>query len=631
MTEQNISNAANGMNTVPKKVFVFMFFSFISPLTFFTPFTLITGGFTQDEALKFMLNPIYITLYIVSLVSPFILYFWMDGRFREYDGSDESIQRTNRTVKIGETLCFSIPVSFSAIVPLLVGFYNKAKGFQPEAFLGESYIYYCFTLSFGGLCALSVLSYILFVAKLENSLTWLPYKKEYQTYSFIMRSILVMLFNFVGLVLMTESIFSVPGNRTIQTTKLLFSRVFPFTGFAIITGLVGVYVLLRDVSNTIGKINKFSGDLSQKDYTTEKIPVLLRCELGEMVNSLNSLQKRTKYLLRNFKTSVESTTHNSEQLEREMLLVKDEITQITGGIHKVQEQMERQTGGVEEAAASVNQIISRSNNLNSNITFQVNAVNESSSAVEEMVSNIESVTMILQNNSESVNSLTQASDDGRTSVDTAVKTAEKIIEQSAMLMEATTIIQSIASQTNLLAMNAAIEAAHAGESGKGFSVVADEIRKLAEQSSRQSRAIKENLKDFSESIESVSTNTREVQQKFDVIYNLAQTVMAQENIIMNAMVEQSEGNKLVLKAIQGIQNSTNSVTNSSSEMVAGGQQIIDEMKNLSEITMTINSQMATMMQSLQGISNAVRKVSMSSEENQKGMTGISEQIQGFKL
>ena len=74
MTEKNISNAANGMNTVPKKVFVFMFFSFISPLTFFTPFTLITGGFTQDEALKFMLNPIYITLYIVSLVSPFILY-----------------------------------------------------------------------------------------------------------------------------------------------------------------------------------------------------------------------------------------------------------------------------------------------------------------------------------------------------------------------------------------------------------------------------------------------------------------------------------------------------------------------------------------------------------------------------
>ncbi|MBQ5400488.1 MAG: hypothetical protein IIU15_04615, partial [Treponema sp.] len=155
--------------------------------------------------------------------------------------------------------------------------------------------------------------------------------------------------------------------------------------------------------------------------------------------------------------------------------------------------------------------------------------------------------------------------------------------------------------------------------------------KLAEQSSRQSRTIKDNLKGFSTSIQTVSTNTKEVQQKFDAIYELAQTVMAQESIIMNAMVEQSEGNKMVLRAIQGIQSSTAEVTDSSSEMVAGGQQIIDEMKNLAEITGTINSQMNVMSASLNGISSAVQEVSKSSMENQKSVTGISEQIQEFKL
>ncbi len=629
--EKTGTDFVTGENVVPKKVFVFMFFSFLSPLLFFAPFTIITGGFTGEEALEFVLNPIYISFFALSLVSPFILYFRMSSIFRSYDGSDKSIAKVNKYVKSGEMVCFSVPVSFSMIVPIVVGFYTKARGFAPAAFLGETYIYYCFTLSFGGLCALSVLSYILFVAKLENSLTWLPYRREYQTFSFIMRSILIMLFDFVGLVLMTESIFAVPANKAVPTMSLLFTRVVPFTGFAIVAGLIGLYVLLIDVNNTIGKINKFAYDLSQKDYTTKKIPVLLRCELGEMVNSLNSLQKRTKYLLRNFRNSIELTTKNSEQLEEEMEIVKNEISQITGGISRVQDEMERQTSGVEEAGASVNQIISKSNLLNENIGSQFGEVKESSAAVEELVSNVESVTMILQNNTESVTSLTQASDDGRAAVETAVKTAEKIIEQSAMLMEATSIIQTIASQTNLLAMNAAIEAAHAGESGKGFSVVADEIRKLAEQSSRQSRTIKDNLKGFSTSIQTVSTNTKEVQQKFDAIYELAQTVMAQESIIMNAMVEQSEGNKMVLKAIQDIQNSTANVTDSSTEMVAGGQQIIDEMKNLAEITGTINSQMNVMSSSINGISTAVQKVSMSSDENQKSVAGISKQIQEFKL
>ena len=293
--------------------------------------------------------------------------------------------------------------------------------------------------------------------------------------------------------------------------------------------------------------------------------------------------------------------------------------------------MKNQASGVEETSTSVEAIISKANALNGSIEGQVAAVTQSSSAVEEMVANINSVTQILNQNTKTVNALTTASDDGRRSVETAVYTSQQIIEQSATLMEATTIIQTIAAQTNLLAMNAAIESAHAGEAGKGFAVVADEIRKLAEQSSAQGKNINDSLKELSSSIQLVSTNTKEVQEKFNAIFDLAQTVMHQEDVIMNAMNEQAEGNKQVLDAIKNINSSSSGVKKGSVEMVAGSEQIKKEMENLSVVTKNINAEMLDMTSSMQGISAAISKVSESSEMNQKQMMLLAEQIGAFKL
>ncbi|MBO4509161.1 MAG: methyl-accepting chemotaxis protein [Spirochaetaceae bacterium] len=627
-----ISSTNQVKKSIPFKILIFMWMAFLLPFIMYVPLNMINGGLTFDECMASSNNIFSYFFMAVAIIAPIIIYCWLNGVAKQYKPDDEaSIVKMNNAVKTTQLLAFSIPNIMYIADPFLETYYNMSHGFTPASFYGESYMFYCFCMLFGGLCTFSVLSYILVVSSLEKSVGWLPYERKFMSFSFMQRSLLISGFVLLGMLLMVVAIFEIPANRELPMKALLLTKVLPFAVFILVVGLVDLYLMLHDVNNNIKSIGKFSWDLSNKDYHTEDIPILVRCEFGEMANHLNSLRDNTKGLFKEFKTTIDSTVDVAKKLDHEMTAVQSNVENINSGIDSVNNEMKNQTSGVEETSASVNRIINKAKTLNNSIEGQVAAITQSSSAVEEMVANINSVTQILSQNTETVNSLSTASDAGRKSVETAVNTSQQIIEQSATLLEATTIIQTIAAQTNLLAMNAAIESAHAGEAGKGFAVVADEIRKLAEQSSTQGKTINDSLKTLSGSIQLVSTNTKEVQEKFNVIYELAQTVMKQEQIIMNAMNEQAEGNKQVLEAIKNINSSTSSVKNDSYEMMAGSEQIMKEMENLSAVTKNINQEMEEMYANMQGISAAIDTVSKSSEKNTEHMLILADQIGTFKL
>ena len=155
--------------------------------------------------------------------------------------------------------------------------------------------------------------------------------------------------------------------------------------------------------------------------------------------------------------------------------------------------------------------------LNSHVEKQSDSVSRSSSAVEEMLANIQSVTQTLVENMKNVDALSAASEVGRTGLQDVFTDIQEVIRESEGLMEINAVMKSIASQTNLLSMNAAIEAAHTGESGKGFAVVADEIRKLAENAGVQSKTINDVLKKIKGSIDKIITSTENVLAKFESI------------------------------------------------------------------------------------------------------------------
>ena len=187
------------------------------------------------------------------------------------------------------------------------------------------------------------------------------------------------------------------------------------------------------------------------------------------------------------------------------------------------------------------------------------SVSTSSSAVEEMIANINSINSILEHNAESVGLLDGATRKGMAGIENVAELVSKIEENSNGLSEMSSVIQKIASQTNLLAMNAAIEAAHAGNSGRGFAVVADEIRKLAENSGSEARKISDVLKNVKQLIDATFKDTGDVQKEFSEVVHLSGTVVEQEQTVRRAISEQNEGGKQLLQAVGSMRELTQTV------------------------------------------------------------------------
>ena len=205
--------------------------------------------------------------------------------------------------------------------------------------------------------------------------------------------------------------------------------------------------------------------------------------------------------------------------------------------------------------------------LNEHVEEQAASVTTSSAATEEMIANIQSVTDTLSKNTHSVKELQEASVAGHASLSEVATNIQGIARESESLLEINSVMQNIASQTNLLSMNAAIEAAHAGESGRGFAVVADEIRKLAESSSKQSKTIGGVLKGITGSIDKITKSTDAVLGKFNAIEDGVKTVAAQEDSILHAMEEQGHGSKQILQAVGTVNEVTHKVKEAARRLV----------------------------------------------------------------
>jgi len=277
------------------------------------------------------------------------------------------------------------------------------------------------------------------------------------------------------------------------------------------------------------------------------------------------------------------------------------------------------------------QVITNINKLNGHVENQSRNIAQAGSAIEEMVANISSVTNTLVSNATNVNQLKEASEVGRVGLQEVATDIQEISRESEGLLEINSVMENIASQTNLLSMNAAIEAAHAGEAGKGFAVVADEIRKLAESSSEQSKTIGTVLKKIAESIKKITTSTDNVLHRFEAIDGGVKTVSMQEENVRNAMEEQGQGSKQLLQSAGGLKEITLQVKTGSEEMLDGSQEVMKESQNLERVTQEITGGMNEMASGADQINVAVNNVNEMTTKNREAINNLLAEVSRFKV
>jgi len=418
----------------------------------------------------------------------------------------------------------------------------------------------------------------------------------------------------------------------LRDVNTLRNFVIILASIAIVTAVIIIYLVLSSttapivrVSDTLKDISEGEGDL------TRTIAVSSKDEVGDLALYFNKTLQKIKDLVLVIKKQAGVLKDIGNDLASNMTETAAAINQITANIQGIKGRVLNQSASVTETNATMEQVIANINKLNGHVENQSRNVSQASSAIEEMVANINSVTNTLVNNAANVSTLQEASEVGKTGLQEVATDIQEISRESEGLLEINTVMENIASQTNLLSMNAAIEAAHAGEAGKGFAVVADEIRKLAESSSEQSKTIGTVLKKIAESIKKITGSTDNVLNKFEAIDTGVRTVSQQEENIRNAMEEQEQGSKQVLKSAGSLSELTQQVKSGSEEMLNGSQEVMKESQNLEKVTQEITGGMNEMASGADQINVAVHNVNEMTQKNREAIDSLIKEVSRFKV
>ena len=401
--------------------------------------------------------------------------------------------------------------------------------------------------------------------------------------------------------------------------------------FALI-GIGGLFILIVAFFKRLSEVTVAMENIAggAKDLTA-RVSVKGSSELYQLSSACNMIIEQLQDMVKNLNGSLNALTRNTKKLTAQNQENNARIEASDFAVKEIFTQAETQTSLTDSVSVGIKNVNSAFNMLDEKIDQQVEAVDQSYAAVRKITDSIASVDVNINQIANEYKQIVAEANEGQKKQEEVSAKIEVIEQQATGLVEANQVISKIAEQTNLLAMNAAIEAAHAGEAGKGFSVVADEIRSLAETSAEQTNAITQLITDIQNAVIGIVEASKGSYQAFSQLEKKIVSLDKSLQTVHAGISAQNVDAQNIMNMMHILETVQRTISESSNKMKKETTEVSKKVSNLKNCSngIFINGSEAT--EKLSQMAEFSKQIMIQSDETVDLLHEVESVISSFKV